>query len=541
MVLFLSLNRRTEKFNLFTQLGAGYRELPRDQENINRDLITNTEISSAGDEFRNENFYNFILGTDYYINPTNVITLSGSYAYEIEDQPSETSFTQRENNEITKEWIRSETTEANNPKLQYELQYKRDFTDHKDHKLLISAIGNFFGKDQSSVFENTVVSGIDDLSGQRTATEFQEGKYTFNLDYTKPFSDKWTLETGAQYLANNVSNDFEVSNEINGELIIDDGLTNVFEFNQNVLGVYTTGAYEASGWGLKLGLRIENTDVNTLLVNNNEENTQNFTDLFPSLHTSYKIKEGISVQGGYSRRIYRPRLWDLNPFFNIRNNFSIRAGNPNLQAEYTDSYEVGTIFILGQTSLNLNLYHRHTTDKIERVSIFQDNVNTFIPQNIGINNSTGLEINAKYSPNNKLTFTGDANYNVFSREGTFEDQVFDFSADQWSAKSTVKFKVNKSLDVELTGRHQSREQTVQGILSANTTADFGFRYKILNGKGVFNFSVRDIFASRIRENTIDQDNFFIYSRSLRGRFITLGFSYGFGKGEAMQFSGARRR
>ena len=41
---------------------------------------------------------------------------------------------------------------------------------------------------------------------------FQEGKYTFSLDYTKPFSDKVTLETGAQYVINNVSNDFEVRN-----------------------------------------------------------------------------------------------------------------------------------------------------------------------------------------------------------------------------------------------------------------------------------------------------------------------------------------
>ena len=33
----LSLNRRANKFNLFTQLGVGYRELPRFRETINRD------------------------------------------------------------------------------------------------------------------------------------------------------------------------------------------------------------------------------------------------------------------------------------------------------------------------------------------------------------------------------------------------------------------------------------------------------------------------------------------------------------------------
>jgi hypothetical protein len=54
-------------------------------------------------------------------------------------------------------------------------------------------------------------------------------------------------------------------------------------------------------------------------------------------------------------------------------------------------------------------------------------------------------------------------------------------------------------------------------------------------------SVRDVFASRVRQNIVDQEDFYLFSRSQRGRFITLGFSYGFGKGEAMEFSGARRR
>ena len=82
---------------------------------------------------------------------------------------------------------------------------------------------------------------------------------------------------------------------------------------------------------------------------------------------------------------------------------------------------------------------------------------------------------------------------------------------------------------------------MQGIRSDNLFADLGLRYKILKGRGVFNFSVRDIFASRFRESVTTQDDFYIYSFGQRGRFITMGFSYGFGKGEAMQFSGSRRR
>ena len=89
----LSLNRRTEKFNLFSQIGVGYREMPNDSENINRDLVNGTTIFSEGREYRNEKFYNLILGTDYHINKNNVLTLSGSFAYEVEEQPSLTNFT----------------------------------------------------------------------------------------------------------------------------------------------------------------------------------------------------------------------------------------------------------------------------------------------------------------------------------------------------------------------------------------------------------------------------------------------------------------
>lgn len=540
--LGLSINKRSEKFNIFSQLGVGYRELPRDGENINRDLTTGNEISSISKDFRNENFYNFILGSDYYIDSFNVVTLSGSFAYEIEDQPSTTDFTLRDTDgNIVSEWRRNEVTEATNPKYQYELQYKRDFKDNKKHQFLFSAIGNYFGKDQSSVFTNDATSGSDVYNDQLTNTNFEEGKYTFNVDYTKPFNKYWTMEVGAQYLLNDVSNDFEVKDEINGEFVADPNLTNLFEYNQKVLGLYGTGSYEGAKWGAKIGLRVENTDLTTLLVNTNEDNSQNFTNLFPSLHTSYKVNENISLQAGYSSRIYRPRLWDLNPFFNIRNNFNIRAGNPKLLPEYSDSYEVGSIFIFGKTSFNVSVYHKYTTDVIERVSTFSEGVNTFRPENIGTRNSTGIELNFKYSPFKILTINGDMNYNTFSREGQFNETNFDFQADQWSANLTNKFKINRKLDFEISGRYRSEEQTVQSLISDNLFADLGLRYKILKGKGVFNFSVRDVFASRFRESVTTQEDFYIYSFGQRGRFITMGFSYGFGKGEAMQFSGSRRR
>ena len=540
--LGLSLNRRTENFNLFAQLGAGYRSLPQESENINRNLITNEVLLSNGKEFRNETFFNLTLGTDYHINDLNVLTLSGNFAYEIEDQPSNYNFQFfDENNNLISSWLREETTEATNPKYKYELNYKKQFENNEDHTLQLSALGSFFGKELESQFANTTSSGTNINSDQQTKTNFQQADYTFKADYVNPISEVYTIETGAQYVINDVGNDFEVRDFIDGAYLVNEDLTNNFEWNQKVLGLYATRAYEREKWGIKAGLRIEKTNVNTLLTNTNQSNERNYSNFFPTLHTSYKISDNVSFQAGYSKRIFRPRLWDLNPFFNIRNNFNIRVGNPNLQPEFTDSYELTSIYKIGKASLSSSLYHRHTTDVVARVSTFKDNVTFYTPENIGTNSSVGFETNGKYNPNKWLTFTGDFNFNYFDRAGTFENQVFDFRGSQWSSRLGSKIGFPTDIDVELTGNYRSGFETIQGEQTGFAFMDLGIRKKIFKGKAIVNLGIRDVFASRIQERFVNQPTFETYSFGQRGRFFTLGISYGFGKGEAMTYSGGRRR
>lgn len=536
-----SLNRRTEKFNLFSQFGVGYRSLPEENESINRDLVNNTAVFSNGTAYRDEVFYNITLGTDYHVNENNVITLSGNFAYEIEEQPSRTNFQSFDENDVLiSEWYREETTDATNPKWQYELNYEKQFKNNENHTLLFSALGTFFGKDQASEFTHSTNVGTNNNSDQQTETNFQRADYTFKADYTNPISDVVTIETGAQYVINDVGNDYAVQDFIGGQFVLNPNLTNNFEYDQKVLGIYGTSAFEMKKWGVKLGLRLESTDLITLLTNTNESNTQNYSNFFPTLHTSYKLTESFSLQMGYSKRISRPSLWDLNPFFNIRNNFNIRKGNPNLQPEFTDSYELTSIYKIGKATMSSSLYYRYTTDKVERVSTFENNVNTTTPMNIGTNGTTGVELNGKYNPTKWLTFNGDVNYNYFERKGEFEAQSFDFSGDRWSSKVGAKIGLPADFDLEITGNFQSKFKTVQGNVSGMAFADIGLRKKILQGKVVASMNLRDLFESRISEQYIKQSNFEVYNYGLRGRFIALGFSYGFGKGEAMTYSGRRR-
>lgn len=537
-----SINYRREKMNLFTQFGAGYRSLPNYNNNENRNKISGNSVLSDGVAYRNENFYNITLGSDFYINKWNTLTLSGNVAYEIEQQPSETTISVYDSiNQLESSIQRVESTSALNPKYQYDLQYKKEFKNKKDHNLQFSALGQYFGKSQSSNFANNTLSGLSNSRNQKTETDFFQLSQTYKFDYVNPLAKNWNLETGAMYDINNVGNEFAVYNEEGGVFEIDSSFSNNFEYNQKVFGVYATGAYEGTKWGLKLGLRVENTDLTTALITTNVTNNQNFTNLFPTVHSSYKVSKTVQLQAGYSRRIFRPRLWDLNPFFNIQNSYNIRTGNPDLLPEYADSYEFTSIFYLKKLMLNTSLYYLYTTNVRESITYFDNEVSITRPVNVGINHKAGVELNWKYTVNKWFTANGDINYGYFNRQGQFQSQNFDFQGNQWTTAVMTKFKLKGGIDLELSGNYESAFKTVQGTVFGFAYADFGIRKKLWKGKAVVNLAVRDIFASRIRETKIDQATYYLYSFSQRGRFITLGFSYSFGKGEAMAYTGGGRR
>mgnify|MGYP000530705877 CR=1 FL=1 len=103
-------------------------------------------------------------------------TLSGNFAYEKEAEGSENIYNLTNASSTLNTWERNEVTDATNPKWQYELVYKKDFKNHKEHELLFSTSGRFFGKNQSSTYNDFVTLGAMDDFSQKTNTLFDESQ-----------------------------------------------------------------------------------------------------------------------------------------------------------------------------------------------------------------------------------------------------------------------------------------------------------------------------------------------------------------------------
>jgi outer membrane receptor protein involved in Fe transport len=343
---------------------------------------------------------------------------------------------------------------------------------------------------------------------------------------------------GTKYNIQLLKNDYLLENKNDDEWIMDPNFTNIFNYDQNLAAAYLTYAWEPGKFGVKLGARLEHTQLETMLENTNEENNQKYTNLFPSSHISYKVNKKLSLQAGYSKRISRPHWRSLNPFSSLRDNYNLRMGNPALKPEYTDAFELTAIQIWEKMSLNGSVFYRYSSDVITNVIEVQDSLTVTHPENIGESYNLGFELNGKIEPAKWLAFLVDSYFTSYKRTGEFEAQNFDFNSTFWSGRLTTKLQLPKDIDAEILVRHRSKYKDLQSTSKAQTYADFGIKKKFMKGRAVVNLSVRDIFATRKSISVSDTPNFYRYSEHMRdGRRIILGFSYGFGKGEAMEFSG----
>lgn len=537
----ISLNRRTEKFNLFSQLGAGYRRFLFSNYGytIDKSKSAPTTLFTNGKGEKNEQFYNLILGADYNINPQNILSLSAHLGYEIEDESADLNYkTMDSNNSVFSEFTRKDATDGVNPKMEYQLNYEKTFEGKEKQSLTASATGSYFGKDKTSDFTNQDINTI--LNMQQTQHVYSEMQYVFTTDYTHPFTETSLLETGAKYEVNDLKNDYSFLNWNESEWIDNPALTNKFDYRQNIGAAYATYSQEMDQLDLKFGLRLENTQVNTLLHNTNKEKKQNYTDLFPSIHSTYKFSDGFSLQAGYSKRISRPDLDDVNPFASYRDEYNLRKGNPDLQSEYTHAFELTMVKIFPLGSLSGSLFHRRTSDVMSQILTVENNVTTTSYENIGKSYSTGIEINSKLNPAKWFTIMLDTYYSNYQRRGQYQEINFDFNSNYWWGRLTTKLKLPAGIDAEIRMRHRSQYKDVQSLRKAQSTMDLGIRKKIMKGRGIFHLSVNDLFNSRNTISVSDEEGFYSYSEYKRGgRRVILGFSFGFGKGEAMEFSGQK--
>ena len=257
------------------------------------------------------------------------------------------------------------------PNLEYSLDYRREFST-KEHTLTASLQFRNDSEEESSDFTESYYSSPNVPDGQadlmqKSSNNEGERTWLMKVDYAHPFSKDHKWEAGLRSSLRDIKNDYLVEEWADDQWIVLEGLSNNFLYKENIHAAYGLYGNKVGKFGFQIGLRAEMSDVKTELLQTHEINDRKYTDLFPSAHFNFELAKNNAIQLSYSRRVRRPRFWDLNPFFNFSDSRNFFSGNPNLDPEFTNSFEIGNIKYWENASMSASVYYRHTTGKIQRI------------------------------------------------------------------------------------------------------------------------------------------------------------------------------
>jgi len=524
-----NVNYRQDRFNFFVNGNHNRRTGPATgstyQEFYAGDVTNITLLRT--ERARNGYSTSVQAGSDYYISDDEVLTASFLYKYGKDDndnfveyrdstvEEGKGSVRRLTEADFSKYVLRTDDELEEEPTLEFSLNYDKKFK-QKGHKLEASFSYQNNDETESSILNESLyindALAVENIFQQTSRNAEGQNQWRTQIDYTKPLANGAKVETGMLGTFRTIDNDFRVEDFVDGSFQVDPNLTNNFIYQEDVAGAYANYGQDFKKWSYQVGLRGEWSFISTELVNTAEVNDRNYVNLFPSLFGSYKLDPSNTLQASYSRRIRRPRFWDLNPFFTLTDRRNFFSGNPNLDPEFTDSYELSHLKIWDSGNIGTSAYYRRTTDLITRiVTVVEDADNETLrrPENIGIEHNLGIEFVWAYTAIKWLRLDGGFNGYRFAVDGISADGTpLTVEANAYDIKLNARVSFWKNANLQMRGNFRSPANTVQGSRKSITSINLAASKDFLNNNMTVTLSVRDLLNNRRRRSITDTDALF---------------------------------
>ena len=529
-----NVNYRKSNVNIFAQYGYRRDGSPGGGSLLQEIFGDNGShfVDQIQERIRARESHTFRGGLDLFINDKNIITASGMYRFSKSDNNATTTYNDLNEARVLESITqRKEIAVEDEPNTEWSLDYKKTF-DKKGRKFDIGLRYRDGSEDQFSDYTeidyfSDFTPMSDEVLIQRSNNSEGEKSVTATIDYVEPIGKDGKFETGYRGSFGDINNKYLVEEQIDNDWSRLDNQSNNFIYNEDIHAFYATLGNKFGKFSLQGGLRWEYSDITTLLKDTDELNDRNYNNFFPSAFVGYDLPNQNTIQASYSRRLRRPRFRYLNPFFSFADSRNIFSGNPNLDPEFTDSYEMGHIKYWDKSSISSSIYYRHTTNEIERILRYDDEgISYRRPENLTSSNSVGIEFTFNSAFSKWWDINGSANFYRKVTDGSNLPVPVEATATSMTTRLTNKWKVGKKIEIQSRFNYRAPQASPQGNRKSMIHADYAMSLDVLKGKGTLNFSISDLFNSRkwrysYLSETARQDGEFQW----RSRQYTLSMNY----------------
>lgn len=541
-----NFNYNSAKWEAFAGVGFRYRHNNKGGSTSERLYDNGDFLNSDGSSSNHGNNVFFRLGATYHMTGKDSFYLNGFGMFGHSNRNSDKLY----KSNLPGQWMtNTNLTRASNDMrgMHAEFGYKHEWS--KNHSIDANIGFNHWGGPSSDMYhENHTFADPDTDPYDLYRTQNRSmgmNSIDAKIDYTKMLTDWLKLEAGYQ---GNYSHENTPVTTLQGETAdgqeIAPALYNRFIYNNNISALYFTLGGKVKDFSFSAGLRGEAWQVSTKslgygqIADNTPWYKKNDFALFPSAYLSYSLPHDNELQINYTRRIQRPWGGQLNSFRDLSDPANISYGNPELQPQYTNSFELNYIKSWTQHMISVSAYLRQSTDGMDRISYLDDNVMYTTWDNVSKTLNTGVEIVGKNNLFRILDLT--TTVNLYNNHISAWDKVFvneqgkSFSLSgkgrnsfAWDARLMAAVKLPWQMSFQATGRYGSSMLTAQGSRQGGWSVDAGIRKNL--GNWSFSLNCRDIFDSRKFKSTVDGLGYTQTDERWRGgRTFQLTIKYSFG-------------
>ncbi|TFH47056.1 MAG: TonB-dependent receptor, partial [Bacteroidia bacterium] len=287
-------------------------------------------------------------GFDYYVNDKNSLSFNVSYKPLNQDIDllSET-FLYKNNNPLNT--ISSQTYNGYaSSEASISLFYKKTFKNPIQEFTAENTYYKFSAEENNDFTNSRYVYNSDIILNTYTRLEDilnERNYYSAKLNYVHPLGMAAKIETGYQLYYQQMSYNFNIDNQASN---------NLFEYAELRNSVYGGITYNLKKIGFQAMLRVENSQIKADSVTEPK-----YTCFLPTVNIQYKFSASHNLKFTYNRRINRPGIYDMYPYFRTDQNYNITQGNPDLKPDYRDRLQLTYTWNFGSNYFSPYIYNEY--------------------------------------------------------------------------------------------------------------------------------------------------------------------------------------
>ncbi|MEL6924623.1 MAG: outer membrane beta-barrel family protein, partial [Bacteroidota bacterium] len=360
-------------------------------------------------------------------------------------------------------------------------------------------------------------------------------EYTMQADYVHPFNKSVKLEIGGKSVLRRIDSDYKYQQQEEGteNFRIDPNRTNFFAYQQDVYAGYASFNIKLpKDFGLIAGARYEHTTIGGQFDTEFSDFSNDYDNLLPSIIISKKTNQFSSLKLSYNQRIQRPTLFYVNPYRNDVDRRNITQGNPTLEPESVHQFELGYNTFVKGLVFNASVYYKNTENLIEAiVQVDEDGVARSVYENIGVDNSVGVNVFASKSFKKIITLRGNFNVFTYNAQSNLEDYNLTNDGVQFNFFTSASFNLKKNWKAEAFGFYRAPRRTLQGIQTSFWMTSVGIQKELWKKRGSLGIRIVDPFNEfkRFKTDLVGEDFTQVSDFKLPFRSFGINFRYTFGK------------